>query len=67
MGPLGMQELLVILLIVLVLFGAKKIPDLASGLGKGIKEFKKAQQDETPEVQDKQTISSNQESEEKKQ
>ncbi len=39
------QELLLILVLVIVLFGAKKIPELASGLGKGIKEFKKAQQD----------------------
>ena len=39
---LGTQELLIIFLIVLVLFGAKKIPDLASGLGKGIRSFKKA-------------------------
>jgi sec-independent protein translocase protein TatA len=37
----GWQEILLILLIVLILFGAKKIPDLARGLGKGIREFKK--------------------------
>ncbi|HQJ75690.1 MAG TPA: twin-arginine translocase TatA/TatE family subunit [Bacteroidota bacterium] len=41
-GNLGTGELLIILLIVLVFFGAKKIPDLASGLGKGIRSFKKA-------------------------
>ena len=40
MGFLGGQELLIILAIVIILFGAKKIPELASGLGKGIKEFK---------------------------
>lgn len=39
---LGMQELVIILLIVLVLFGAKRLPELASGLGKAIKNFKKA-------------------------
>ncbi len=38
---LGWQEILLILLIVLVLFGAKKIPELAKGLGKGVREFKK--------------------------
>lgn len=38
---LGWQEILLILLIVLLLFGARKIPDLARGLGKGIREFKK--------------------------
>jgi len=37
-----MQELLVILLIILILFGATKIPELARGLGSGIREFKKA-------------------------
>ncbi|HIE05303.1 MAG TPA: twin-arginine translocase TatA/TatE family subunit [bacterium (Candidatus Stahlbacteria)] len=39
---LGWQEILLILLIVLILFGAKKIPEIARGLGKGVKEFKKA-------------------------
>jgi sec-independent protein translocase protein TatA len=38
---IGWQEILLILLIALLLFGAKKIPDLARGLGKGIKEFRK--------------------------
>ena len=38
----GPTELIIILVIVMVLFGAKKIPDLAKGLGTGIKEFKKA-------------------------
>ncbi len=42
---MGMGELLIILLVVLVLFGSKKIPDLAQGLGKGIREFKKAMRD----------------------
>ncbi len=42
---IGMGELLVILVIVLVFFGSKKIPDLAQGLGKGIREFKKAIKD----------------------
>jgi len=38
---IGWQEILLILLIALLLFGAKKIPDLARGMGKGIREFKK--------------------------
>jgi sec-independent protein translocase protein TatA len=42
LGNIGTSELLIILLIILVFFGAKKIPDLASGLGKGIRSFKKA-------------------------
>jgi sec-independent protein translocase protein TatA len=48
MGNLGTTEILLILLVVLIFFGAKKIPELAQGLGKGIREFKKA----TREVQD---------------
>lgn len=51
MGFLGGQELLIILAIVIILFGAKKIPELASGLGKGIKEFKKASKDVKNEIE----------------
>jgi sec-independent protein translocase protein TatA len=40
-GDLGWQELLIILLIVIVIFGAGKLPEIGSGLGKGIREFKK--------------------------
>ena len=42
---IGVHELLLILLIVLLLFGAKKLPDLAKSLGNAIKEFKKASKD----------------------
>jgi sec-independent protein translocase protein TatA len=41
-GGLGMSELIIILVIVVVLFGAKRLPELASGMGKAIKNFKKA-------------------------
>jgi len=41
-GSLGPTELILILLVVLLLFGAKKLPELAKGLGKGIREFKNA-------------------------
>lgn len=41
MGPIGIPELLVILVIVTLLFGAKKIPELAKSVGVGISEFKK--------------------------
>jgi sec-independent protein translocase protein TatA len=41
-GPLGGQELLLILLVLLVLFGGRKIPELARGLGEGIKNFRGA-------------------------
>ncbi len=40
LGVLGGQEILIILIIVLVLFGGKKIPELMRGLGRGVKEFK---------------------------
>ena len=39
-GGLGFQELILIVLIILLLFGAKKIPELMKGLGKGVKSFK---------------------------
>jgi len=52
MGMPSMPELLVILAIVVLLFGAKKIPDLAKGLGKGIKDFKKAIKDDEEKVAD---------------
>jgi|WetSurMetagenome_2_1015567.scaffolds.fasta_scaffold404542_1 sec-independent protein translocase protein TatA len=42
---IGAPELLLILAVILVLFGGQKIPELARGLGKGMKEFKKAQAD----------------------
>ena len=42
---LGWPEIIGILVVVLILFGAKKLPELAKGLGQGIKEFKKASSD----------------------
>jgi sec-independent protein translocase protein TatA len=48
MGNLGATELILIAAVVLLFFGAKKIPELMGGLGKGIREFKKASQ----EIQD---------------
>jgi len=41
-GPIGPTELLLILLIVIIIFGAKKLPDLGKSLGDGIKNFKKS-------------------------
>ena len=46
MGGLGFREILIIALIIIVLFGAKKIPELMRGMGSGIKEFKDAVKDE---------------------
>ena len=51
-GNLGAGEILIIVLVILVLFGAKKIPELAQGIGKGMKEFKKAINDVQDEIKD---------------
>ncbi|MFZ0829268.1 MAG: twin-arginine translocase TatA/TatE family subunit [Verrucomicrobiia bacterium] len=48
---LGGWEWIIVILAVLLLFGAKKIPELAKGLGTGIKEFKKATREVTDEIQ----------------
>jgi sec-independent protein translocase protein TatA len=47
---LGGGEIILVLALVLILFGAKKLPELAKGLGQGIKEFKKATKEVTDEV-----------------
>ena len=48
---LGWPEIVAILAVVLLLFGAKKLPELAKGLGSGIKEFKKASRDVQDEIE----------------
>jgi sec-independent protein translocase protein TatA len=45
MFGLGTSEIILIALVILVLFGARKIPEMMQGLGKGIREFKKASKD----------------------
>jgi sec-independent protein translocase protein TatA len=44
-GNIGGWEILIIIFLIVIFFGAKKIPELAQGLGKGIKEFRKAAKD----------------------
>ncbi|MES2588727.1 MAG: twin-arginine translocase TatA/TatE family subunit [Bacteroidota bacterium] len=61
MGKFGMMEIILILAVVLLLFGGKKIPELMKGLGKGIKEFKDASKGE-----DNAGVSANTTTEEKK-
>lgn len=53
MFGIGAQELLLVFLLVLLLFGAKRIPDIAAGLGRGIRDFKKAMKDTEDEIADK--------------
>ena len=55
---MGGGELIVVLLFALVLFGAKRIPEFAKGLGQGIKEFKKASSDVTNEFHNAMNVES---------
>ncbi|MFL5774258.1 MAG: twin-arginine translocase TatA/TatE family subunit [Flavisolibacter sp.] len=52
MGPLGFNEILIILVIVLLLFGGKKIPELMRGLGRGIREFNDAKTNVRKEIEE---------------
>lgn len=48
MGRLGATEIILIVIVILLMFGGKKIPELMKGLGSGIKEFKNAAKDDQP-------------------
>jgi len=50
MFGIGMPELIIILIIILIIFGAGKLPEIGSGIGKGIKNFKKATNDAQKEI-----------------
>lgn len=50
MGPIGMPEMIMIFVVILLLFGAKKLPELARGIGKSMGEFKKARDDFEKEI-----------------
>jgi sec-independent protein translocase protein TatA len=60
MGKIGVTEIVLILLVLVLLFGGRKIPELFKGIGQGLKEFKKASKfdetDETKEVATKDKI-----------
>jgi sec-independent protein translocase protein TatA len=51
MGSIGVTEILLIILVLVVFFGAKKIPEIAKGLGQGIREFRKVARDGRTEVE----------------
>ena len=61
LGGVGPQELLLVFFVILLLFGGKKLPELAKGLGKGIREFKKAQRDDVEEPEERKKLSNNDE------
>lgn len=50
MFGIGMPELIIILVIILIIFGAGKLPEIGSGIGKGIKNFKKASSESPEEI-----------------
>ena len=52
MGRIGTPEIIIIVLAIIVLFGAKKLPEIGSALGKAIKEFRKASRNVHDEVKD---------------
>lgn len=54
---IGPREILLIVLVLVILFGAKRIPELAKGMGQGIKEFKKGVRDELPDSEEKESSS----------
>jgi len=51
MFGIGMPELIIILIIILIIFGAGKLPEIGSGIGKGIKNFKKATNQAQDEIE----------------
>ncbi len=59
MFGMGPWELLLIFLAILLLFGAKRLPEIAQGMGKGIKEFRKSMKDTTEELKGSLDVESN--------
>jgi sec-independent protein translocase protein TatA len=66
MFGIGMPELIIILVIILIIFGAGKLPEIGSGIGRGIKNFKKATSGELEEKPESESEESNRLDEENK-
>jgi sec-independent protein translocase protein TatA len=66
LGGIGAQELILIFLVILLLFGARKIPEIAQGLGKGMREFRKAMKETQDELTKPETPEKKTEQESKK-
>ena len=64
-GGLGMQEVLLIALVVLLFFGGKKIPELMNGLGKGVRSFKEGMNDIKKDIEEEPTEKKEESSEKK--
>ncbi len=60
LGVLGTQEIILIVIAILILFGGRKIPELMRGLGKGIREFNDAKSNVRKEIEDSTTNDTNQ-------
>lgn len=58
LGNLGMTELIIILVIVLVLFGAKRVPEIGASIGKGIRDFKRSVNDVDRQIREPERDSS---------
>ncbi|MCX6302322.1 MAG: twin-arginine translocase TatA/TatE family subunit [Bacteroidia bacterium] len=56
MGKIGATEIILILLVVILLFGGRKIPELFKGIGQGIKEFKKSSKYDADEEKEKEKV-----------
>lgn len=69
-GPIGTQELIIILVVALIIFGPKRLPELGKSLGKGIKEFKNSTTEltgqVTEEVKDQESVDKTEKSEQVK-
>lgn len=56
MGKIGLTEIILVLLIIVLLFGGRKIPELFKGIGQGMKEFKKASKVEGEDEKEKEKV-----------